>query len=136
VSYLLDTNVVSESRRPRPDQNALQWLRYTPSRQLHLSVLTVGELTRGIELLQHRDPSQAAAPQRWVGEIVAMFDGRILPFTTEAAAAWGRLDARHQLPVIDGLIAATALVHHLTVVTRNVKDFERAGVPVLNPFSA
>jgi predicted nucleic acid-binding protein len=71
-----------------------------------------------------------------VEEIVAAFGGRILPVTAEAAAAWGRLDARHQLPVVDGLMAATALVHHLTVVTRNVKDFERAGVPVLNPFSA
>jgi len=135
VNYLLDTNIVSESLRPAPDREALRWLRFTPSSRLHISVLTIGELTRGIELLQRRDPAQAAGPHRWADEVVAMFDRRILPVTAETAAAWGRLDARYQLPTIDGLIAATALIHHLTVVTHNVKDFERAGVPVLNPFT-
>lgn len=133
MSYLLDTNVVSESRRPRPDPAVLEWLRRTPSRRMYVSALAIGELRRGVELLRRRDPARAEAPAAWVDELVSLFGDRVLPVTTAVADRWGVIDSPDRLPVVDGLMAATALVHHLIVVTRNVKDFERAGVAVLDP---
>ena len=132
--YLLDTNVVSELRRPRPDAAVVEWVAGTPDRQF-LSVVVIGELTRGVELLRRTDLHQGQALTDWLTALVHDFADSILPVTVQVAGAWGRLEARRPLPTGDGLIAATALVHDLTLVTRNVRDFEGTGVQILNPFS-
>lgn len=132
--YLVDTNVLSELRRPRPVLPVVEWLKSTPSEGLFLSVLTVGELCRGANLLRTRDQTAAAALDRWIGQLRLQFENRILPVDLAVAETWALLCARQPLPAIDGLIVATARAHGLTVVTRNTLDFERAEVPVLNPF--
>ena len=132
--YLLDTNVVSELRRPRPDAAVVEWVAGTPDRQF-LSVVVIGELTRGVELLRRTDLHQGQALTEWLTALIHDFADSILPVTVQVAVAWGRLAARRPLPTGDGLIAATALVHDLTLVTRNVRDFEGTGVQLLNPFS-
>jgi hypothetical protein len=136
VTYLLDTNVLSEARKRQPAVGVTSWIAATPSGQLYVSVLTLGEIAHGIARIQSRgDHHQAAALERWLRDIETGFGDRILPVTRPVAAAWGRRPAAQPLPVIDGLIAATAWVHGMTVVTRNIKDFELAGVQVLNPFA-
>ncbi len=112
----------------------MEWLRSAPSEGLFLSVLTLGELGRGANLLHTRDQTAAAALDRWIGQLRLQFENRILPVDLAVAEAWAQLCARQPLPAIDGLIAATARAHGLTVVTRNTVDFKRAEVPVFNPF--
>jgi predicted nucleic acid-binding protein len=108
----------------------------TPAGQLHVSVLALGEIEQGIARIRGRgDRQQASALERWLQDVEAGFEDRVLPVTLPVAAAWGRQQYAQPLPVVDALIAATARVHDLTVVTRNVKDFELAGVQVLNPFT-
>jgi toxin FitB len=136
VTYLLDTNVLSETRKRQPAAGVAEWIAATPSDRLHVSVLTLGEIEQGITRVRGRgDRQQAAALERWFGDVQAGFEERVLPVTLPVAAAWGRQQHAQPLPVIDALIAATAQVHGLTVVTRNVKDFDLAGVQVLNPFT-
>ena len=136
MTYLLDTNVLSETRKRQPAAGVADWIAATPPGQLHVSVLTLGEIEQGIARIRGRgDRQQASALQRWLGDVEAGFEDRILPVTLPVAAAWGRQQCAQPLPVVDALIAATARVHSLTVVTRNVKDFELAGVQVLNPFA-
>ena len=135
MSWLLDTNTLSEYRRSRPDPRVLAWTESVRSESLFLSVLVVGELWRGVEQLRRRDPAQADGLQSWVAAALRSYGDRLLPVTEEVAVEWARMSVPDPLPAIDGLLAATARVHGLTVVTRNVKDFERAGVPVLNPFT-
>ncbi|GAA1122638.1 type II toxin-antitoxin system VapC family toxin [Kribbella jejuensis] len=134
MSYLLDTNVVSEFRKKAPDAGVVRWLNSVRSSQLYVSALVIGELTRGIERLTGRDPQQAAALDDWCRGLVHGFSDRIVPVTQEIAETWGRLSARSSLPVVDGLLAATALVHDWTLVTRNTADVERTGARLLNPF--
>jgi predicted nucleic acid-binding protein len=134
VSYLLDTNVVSEFRRAAPHPGASSWIRSVRSSQLFLSVLVVGEITRGVVRLAARDPRQAAAIEDWRKRLVKGYGDRIVPVSLEVAETWGRLNAASPVPIIDGLLAATALVHDWTLVTRNVTDVERTGVRLLNPF--
>jgi predicted nucleic acid-binding protein len=136
VSYLLDTNVVSEFRRSAPNPGASSWFGSVRSSQLFLSVLVVGEIKQGIERLAARDPRQAAAIEDWRQRLVNGYGDRIVPVSLDVAETWGRLNAVAPLPVIDGLLAATALVHDWTLVTRNVSDVERTGVRLLNPFDA
>jgi toxin FitB len=129
VTYLLDTNVLSETRKRQPEAGVANWIAATPPDRLHVSVLTLGEIEQGIARVRGRgDQSQAAALERWLRDVQAGFEDRVLPVTLPVAAAWGRQQ-------YDALLAATARVHGLTVVTRNVKDFEVAGVQVLNPFA-
>jgi predicted nucleic acid-binding protein len=135
MTYLLDTNIISERQRPRPDPGVVDWLRATPGHHLYVSVLVVGELRRGIEALRRRDPGRAWAPQLWLRELVTTYNDRILPVSVAVAEQWGKLGVPDRLPAVDALLAATARVHDLTIVTRNVKDFQRAGVPILNPFA-
>jgi predicted nucleic acid-binding protein len=135
VTYLLDTNVLSETRKRDPAPAVMEWIESTSSDQLHVSVLTLGEITQGIARIRARgDHGQAAILERWMRGIEEGFAGRALPVTLGVAADWGRQQPHQLMPVIDALIAATARVHGLTLVTRNVKDFERAGVPLMNPF--
>jgi len=98
--------------------------------------LVIGEIRRGIETIRRRDVRSAEALDRWLAAILRTHAGRILPVDAAVAEEWGRLDARGRFPAIDGLLAATALVHDLTFVTRNVADVSRAGVALLNPFEA
>jgi toxin FitB len=136
VTYLLDTNVLSETRKPQPAAVVADWIAATPPDRMHVSVLTLGEIEQGIARVRGRgDRNQASALERWLRDVQAGFEERVLPVTLPVAAAWGRQQYTRPLPVIDALLAATARVHGLTVVTRNVKDFELAGIQVLNPFA-
>lgn len=135
MTYLLDTNILSETRKRRPASGVTNWIAATPPELLHVSVLTLGEIEQGISHIRARgDHEQAARLERWLRDVEFGFADRILPMTLPVASAWGRQQHVRPLPVIDGLIAATAMVNSLTVVTRNAKDFERSGVQVLNPF--
>jgi predicted nucleic acid-binding protein len=136
VSFLLDTNVLAEIRKPRPHPAVAAWYEEAGDDELFLSVLVVGEIQQGVARLRRKDPRQAAVYETWLGKLQRGFADRLLPVTQDVALEWGRLSAGNPPPVIDGLIAATALVHGLTVVTRNVADFEPTGVPLLNPFAA
>jgi len=135
VTYLLDTNVLSETRKRQPATGVASWIATAPPDRMHVSVLTLGEIEQGIARVRGRgDRRQAAALEDWLRDVESGFEGRVLPVTLTIAAARGRQQYAQPLPVIDALIAATARVHGMTVVTRNVKDFELAGVQVLNPF--
>ena len=135
MSYLLDTNILSETRKRHPAPAVIEWIKSTPPDQLHVSVLTLGEITQGIARIRARgDQLQAGILERWMRDIEQGFADRALPVTFRVATEWGRQRPQQPGPVIDALIAATARVNGLTIVTRNVTDFERAGVPLLNPF--
>jgi hypothetical protein len=136
LTYLLDTNVISELRkRDRGHPAVVRWAGSIEPRTLYTSVLVIGEIRRGIELKCRRDAGQAEVLDAWLDKLRAGLGDRVLPVDERIAEAWGRLGAPNPLPVIDGLIAATALVHGLTVVTRNVADLARTGVDVLDPFA-
>ncbi len=133
--WLLDTNVVSELRkRERADTNVLAWYAGVDGGSLWLSVLVLGEIRRGIETLRRRDERSARTLDRWVARLERQHGGRILPVDLPIALEWGRLDAAFGLSPVDGLLAATARVHRLTLATRNTKHVARTGVECLNPF--
>lgn len=134
MSFLLDTNVLGETRRRSPDPRVIAWLKSIRAGELYTSVLVVGEIRRGIDGVRRRDPVQAAGYERWLDEIKRVYGDRIVPVTSEIAEAWGRLSVPNPAPVVDGLLAATALVKGWTLVTRNTKDVERTGVRLINPF--
>ncbi len=136
MTYLLDTNVISELRKgDRCDANVLAWYTGVEDVGMFLSVLVLGEMRRGIERIRKRDPRQTAVLERWLEEVALRFAGRILPVDDRIAGAWGRTYYVRNVPVVDALLAATAKVHDLTLVTRNVSDVEGLGAKVLNPFS-
>jgi toxin FitB len=133
--YLLHTNVVSELRRPRPHGAILAWLRDVSDAEIHLAAVTIGELQAGIEMTREQDPAKAAEIETWLAQVSQTFN--VLPMDAGIFRAWARLMHRRSNDLIeDAMIAATATVHQLTVVTRNVRDFDRLGVKTLNPFSA
>jgi predicted nucleic acid-binding protein len=136
VAFLLDTNVVSEARKPTPDSNVRAWLASVPEGELYLSVLVVGEIRQGIERLRRRDPMQAGPYETWLAALLHGFADRLVPVTAEVCEEWGRLNVPDPLPVVDGLMAATAKIWDWTFVTRNVADLARTGVRLLNPFDA
>lgn len=130
--YLVDTNVVSEARRGTPE--AVTWLRSQDPLGVYLSVITLGEIMRGIALKQKSDPRTAAHLAEWLRKLRHDHAERILPITDQVAVEWGRVAALRPRGDADGLIAATAIVHDLIVVTRNVSDFSDTGVSVINPW--
>lgn len=135
MSYLLDTNVVSEARRRGGEPRVTAWLGSVPPHELFISALVVGEIRRGIERLARRDSRQAAVFERWLAELRDRFADRIVVVDGDIAEEWGRLSAAEPLPVEDGLMAATARVRGMILVTRNVRDVERTGVRLLNPWA-
>jgi toxin FitB len=135
--YLLDTNVLSELRKgERADVCVQGWFRDVAEESVFLSVLVLGEIRSGIERIRNRDAMSAAALDRWLAKMLTAYAERILPVDHAIADEWGRLVSAGSLPVVDGLLAATAKVHDLTLVTRNVKDVARTKVNVLDPFKA
>jgi len=135
VSYLLDTNVVSEVVRARPSPDVVRWLRDVPDEALHLSVLSLGELRHGAERIG--DGRRKEKLRLWIEQDVpAWFEERLLPISAAVADRWGRLlaEMRRPVPAIDSLLAATAITHGLRLVTRNERDFAFPGLEVLNPW--
>lgn len=131
--FLLDTNVVSELRRPRPHGAVLAWIADIPDQQLRISAVTVGEIQAGIELTRDQDPAKADELEGWLDRVVATF--AVLPMDAAAFRAWARMKHRRSDTIFeDAMIAATAEVHGLTVATRNLRDFAPLGVDVVNPF--
>jgi toxin FitB len=131
--YLLDTNVVLELRRAKPHGAVLAWLDSVDDADLHLSAVTIGEIQAGIEITQEQDAAKAAEIEAWLEQVAGTFN--VLPMDARTFRAWARLmHGRSDDLIEDAMIAATADVHNLTVVTRNVRDFEGFGVGVLDPF--
>ncbi len=134
MSFLLDTNVISEARKPAGDPNVRAWMATVQGTDLYLSVLVVGEIRQGIERLRRRDPAQAAVYENWLATLRRDYGNRVIPITADIAEQWGRLNVPDLVSTVDGLMAATAKVMGLTLVTRNTADVASTGVPVLNPF--
>ena len=135
--FLLDTNVISEVRKAdRCNASVARWFAGVGDADLFTSVVVTGEIRQGIERLRRRDSRQAEILERWLEDVVTSYADRVLPIDGRVADAWGRLGAARPVPVIDGLLAATARVHDMTLVTRNAPDVAGLGVPVLNPFDA
>jgi hypothetical protein len=138
--YLVDTNVISELRKARRDPNVVAWLGSAPDDGLYLSVITIGEIAKGIAKVRRAGSPQAVADadalQSWLEAVLSDFSPRILPVTVSVATRWGRLCDAHPQLATDMLIAATALEHDLTVATRDVDHFRPARVRVVNPFAA
>jgi predicted nucleic acid-binding protein len=130
--YLVDTNVLSEARRGTTA--ARDWLRSVDPEAIYLSVITLGEIMKGIELRQRTDPRAAGSLRQWLDQLRQDHADRILPVGDEVALEWGRLAAERPRAMADALIAATAIVHRKTIVTRNSADFEETRVPVINPW--
>ena len=135
--FLLDTNVTSEVRKgSRCDANVANWYSEVDESRLFISSLSIGEIRRGIELVARRgDLPQANALEIWFQTVMRQFSNRILNVDTAVAETWGAMSATRPIPVIDGLLAATAMKHDLTLVTRNVADVEGLGVQIFNPFA-
>lgn len=135
MAFLLDTNVLSELRKgERADARVRAWASATRLDRHWISVLSIGEIRKGIELLRPKATAQATVLERWLQTLLARHADSILSVDEAVAQRWGRLEAARSLPVIDGLLAATALESGLTLATRNVKNFRRTGVTLLNPF--
>lgn len=135
MGFLIDTNVLSELRKGlKANVGVRDWFSKTDSNQLYISVLTLGEIRQGIEQLKRRDEQAAKSLEIWLKQIETDSARLILPVTQEIADYWGQVNVPDKMPVIDGYLAATALVHDLMLVTRNVSDVERSGVKLLNPF--
>jgi predicted nucleic acid-binding protein len=135
VGFLLDTNVVSEIRKKQPHPSVSRWFGSVPESELFLSVLVIGEIRQGIERLARRDPAQAEVYEQWLTQLATVYEDRIVPITTDVAEVWGQLNVPDPVPVVDGLLAATALVRGWTLVTRNTADVESTGVRLFDPFA-
>lgn len=136
MKFLLDTNIISEIRkRERAHPGVAKWVAQTPAQQIGTSVVVLGEIRRGIELKRRRDPEQARGFDRWFAQMRTRLGDRVLPIDEPIAEAWALLSIPDPLPLIDGLLAATAKVHGLTLVTRNIADVARTDVSTFDPFT-
>lgn len=135
MSFLLDTNVISEIRKKRPNRGVERWFDAVAASELFVSVLVLGEIRQGIERLARRDPGQAEVFEQWLEHLVDEYREHVVPITDDVAQLWGRLNVPDPLPVVDGLMAATALVHGWTFVTHNTADVTATGVRLLDPFA-
>ena len=135
MSFLIDTNIVSEIRKgSRCDPAVAAWWAGVAEDDLRVSVLVLGEIRKGVELARQRDPQKARALETWLNDLVSDFGDRILPVDAAVAGEWGRMAAVRPVPAIDALLAATARTNGLTLVTRNAADVASLDVEVLNPF--
>lgn len=135
MNYLIDTNIISEIRKgSRCDPNVASWYAKIEDASLYLSVLVIGEIRKGIERIRSKDTAQAGALENWLLAVDKAFGERILPIDRAVADEWGRFNVGRPVPVIDGLLAATAKVHRMTLVTRDTADIAGLDVQVLNPF--
>jgi toxin FitB len=134
MTFLLDTNVVSELKKVRPDPQVLAWFDTVSSAETFISVLTIGEIRTGIDRLRRKDAAQAAALENWLAGLRTTYTDRIVDVDARIAEEWGRHNVPDPLPVIDGLLAATASCRGWTLVTRNTADLARRHVLLLNPF--
>lgn len=132
--YLLDTVVLSELRKPERNLGVTTWFNERKDSELFLSALTIGEIRRGICQQESKNPRFAARLSEWLDSLLLLYGERILPISTQIALEWGMISAQTGNSSADGLIAATAKVHHLTVITRNIKHFEATGVLCHNPW--
>ncbi len=135
TAYLLDTNVVSETRKLRPNPGLLSWLTHVDAGAAWLSSVVIGELDLGITRLAGTDAKRARELRTWLDNLSSQFSDRILPVNVTVARAWGHIGAQQTLAVAGALIAATAVAHDLTLVTRNISDFADLPVRLHNPFS-
>lgn len=136
MSYLLDTNVISELRKgERGNPFVRAWFSGLEDEEIHLSVLTIGEIRRGVENVRRRDPDSAAALDSWLARLSEVHRDRILPVDRAIADEWGRMNVPNPMPVVDGLLAATAKVSGLTFATRNLADVEGSGIELVDPFA-
>lgn len=136
MSFLIDTNIISEVRKgTRCDAHVAAWYASLADEDLFLSTLVLGEIRRSIELARRRDPGKAEALEDWLRDVEAAFVGRVLGIDDAVSDQWGRMSAIRPVPAIDGLLAATALTHGLTLATRNDRHVVGLGAAVLNPFS-
>lgn len=134
MTYLLDTNVISEIRKRSPDPQVLAWFSSLAADAAFISALTIGEIRQGIERLRRKDQEQADLLQRWLEGLRISYADRIIAMDAAVAEEWGRMNVPGPLPVIDGLLAASAKAHGLTLVTRNTADLARSGAALLNPW--
>ena len=135
MSYLIDTNIISEVRKgARCNAHVSAWYVSVTDEDLFLSTLVLGEIRKGIELARPRDSGKAEALERWLEEVEAAFNGRVLGIDNAVSDQWGRMGAIRPIPAIDGLLAATALTDNMTLVTRNDRDVAGLGATVFNPF--
>jgi predicted nucleic acid-binding protein len=136
MGYLLDTNILSEVRKGvRANASVAVWFDGLENESIFISVLAIGEIRRGIELARKKDPAKAKTLDGWLSGLVRYYGSRILAVDERIAERWGTLSLDQKLPDVDGLLAATALVHDLTLATRNVADFRRSGVRLFDPFT-
>lgn len=135
MNYLIDTNIISEVRKgERCDPNVAAWYDSIDDASLHLSVLVLGEIRKGIERARPKDPGRARALEKWLSAVREAFTGRILLVDDVVAEEWGKMNALRPISTIDGLLAATAKIHHMVLVTRNMADVADLGAQVINPF--
>ena len=134
--YLLDTNILSETRKKRPEQGVLDFIAGVDSTTIYVSVLTLGELRKGIALKKFADAVAAESLARWVDGLESSFGNRILPINAAVARLWGELSAERSRPVVDTLLAATAVHYELTFVTRNVQDIDGIDMRIVNPWNS
>lgn len=136
MSYLLDTNVISELRKgKRANPSVASWFAGVAEEEIFLSALTIGEIRRGVESVRRRDPDSAATLDSWLARLSEAHRDRIVPVDRPIAEEWGRMNVLNPLPVVDGLLAATARILGLTLVTRNTADVEGTGIELFDPFS-
>jgi len=135
LKFLLDTNVVSETRRKKPDTGVLAWLSSVPQEDLFVSAMTVGEFSKGVAKLRRTDASTADQLEHWLVGIEILFADRVIAIDAEIAREWGEISSGRSLPVIDSLLAATARVGNMVMVTRNIRDFASLHVTTINPWA-
>jgi hypothetical protein len=135
VNYLIDTNIISEVRKgDRCDPHVAAWYASIDNADIYLSVLVLGEIRKGVERVRAKDPSRARALEAWLSAVGKSFSDRVLPVDQAVADEWGCMGAKRPVSTIDALLAATAKVHRLTLVTRNTADVADLGAPVVDPF--
>jgi toxin FitB len=132
--YLIDTNVLSEIRKSRPDPNVMHWFHSVALDQCAIGVITLGEIRRGIEKRKRTDAAYAVMLEQWLAYLEHAYEGRIWAFDRASAEQWGRLPVKNAGQMIDAQLAAIAILRHATLVTRNTKDFAAFNVPLINPF--